>query len=149
MVGTISLGFALCAAINIGAAILKLVLVRNTGNETWPRMFGDSGMVGIGLWGLAYLSVMHTYLECPWTVLVFGLEKLWYVCAWVALLNAESRGSAGGEYKGTTRGWFRIANPKRFNLLRVCGMELFGLVDLLCGIFFFAVGGMTLAGTLW
>ena len=145
----VTIGFALCAAINIGAAIKNLLLVKNAGNETWPRLFGDSGMVAIFLWGLGYLSVMQSYPQCPWTVLVFGVEKLWYVCAWGALLKAEGGAYAADADKGgggTAKvGWFTIADPKRFNLLRVGGKELFGLVDLFCGIFFFVVGGMTLA----
>ena len=142
----ITVGFAICAAINVGAG-LKALLTGNAGNKAaWPTLFGDSGMVAIILWGLAYLSVCRTYPQCPWTVLVFGLEKLFYVVAWAALLKAKRGGAyANADGDGTTVGIIRIADPQRFALANVGGKELFGFIDLICGIFFFVVGGMTLA----
>ena len=78
----------ICAAINILTGF-KALTGENPGNKTWPRLFGDSGMFAIFLWGVAYLSVCRSYPHAPWTVLLFGVEKLFYVIAWAALLKAK------------------------------------------------------------
>ena len=157
----VTIGFAVCAAINILSAAKHLMMPASAPVlKAWPGLFGRAGYGGVLLWGLAYLSVAWAYPSCPWTVLAFGVEKLYYTWAWVCLRIALTRaktahgkgrtvaadGAAGGTAAAAiTVGIFSFSDPTAFALARFGNQEMFGVIDLLCGCFFFAVGGLTLA----
>lgn len=48
----------------------------------FPELFSGWGLVGILLWGLAYLAMAHRYTKAPEILLVFAVEKVFYFAAW-------------------------------------------------------------------
>lgn len=50
--------------------------------EYFPELFSAWGLIGIILWGLAYLSASTTYRSGPTILLVFALEKFFYFSSW-------------------------------------------------------------------
>ena len=129
----VSIGFYVCALINFSALAAP---AKN--DDSWPTFLGREGVGAIVLWGLAYVSVAQSYRACPWTVLVFAVEKAYYVLAWVALRKALAREKAGRRPERQL-GWFYIAKPSEVSLAGTGAGSLFGLVDGACGIFFLVV----------
>lgn len=57
---------------------------------TQPDVMGYFGLIGIVLWGLAYISVFDKYNQMRWLVGVFAIEKSAYVIAWLDFMNSRS-----------------------------------------------------------
>jgi hypothetical protein len=53
-------------------------------------VFGRLGVIFIMLWGLAYLSICYTYVNVPYLVLLFALEKLTYVLIYIYVVKTKS-----------------------------------------------------------
>jgi len=130
----VSVGFYVCALIN-----LSVLAAPSKNDASWPSLLGREGVGGIVLWGLAYASVAQSYRACPWTVLVFAVEKAYYVLAWVALRKALAREKAGAGAPERQLGWFYIAKPSEVSLAGTGTGSQFGLVDGACAIFFLVV----------
>ncbi len=47
-----------------------------------PEVFSTTGLIVIGLWGLAYISIGNAYDKVPYAVLVVAGEKLFYAGLW-------------------------------------------------------------------
>ena len=68
--------------------ILGMLLVsRGFSNEllaqAQPQVFSPFGQAMICVWGLAYIAVARAWQALPWLCLVFFVEKMAYVGAWV------------------------------------------------------------------
>eukprot|EP01013_Petalomonas_cantuscygni_P033371 TRINITY_DN60305_c0_g1_i1.p1 TRINITY_DN60305_c0_g1~~TRINITY_DN60305_c0_g1_i1.p1 ORF type:complete len:138 (-),score=2.92 TRINITY_DN60305_c0_g1_i1:446-859(-) len=48
-----------------------------------PHVFSAFGQALIVVWGMAYLSVARSWRMVPWLCLVFFIEKMFYVGAWL------------------------------------------------------------------
>ncbi len=86
-----------------------------------PVVFSRFGLLGIVLWGLAYLAVAGTYPQVPLLVAVFALEKLVYVVTWV-----DWMARFGSE-------WPRLWSESP---LSAVFFAIYGPTDLLFGVFF-------------
>jgi hypothetical protein len=84
----IFIGFIVCASYNVvGILVFTRFFTARGFFEAYPEAFSREGCVGVMLWGLAYLSVCTTYMNTPYTVLLFALEKLVYVIMWIVFLK--------------------------------------------------------------
>lgn len=54
-----------------------------------PAFFGPSGVVLIGLWGLAYIFVASSWRKMWPMLFVFAVEKAVYVWAWIQWMDAN------------------------------------------------------------
>ena len=80
----ITRGFLLAAAVNVlGVLLFSKGLTNTYLSELDPQVFSTFGLVGILLWGLAYVAMHESYREAKWVVAVFAVEKLVYFGAWV------------------------------------------------------------------
>lgn len=80
----IRLAFLAAGAVNI---VGMLVISRAFTNETLasadPVVFSAFGQAMILVWGLAYIAAAAHWQALPWLCLVFFVEKMFYVGAWV------------------------------------------------------------------
>lgn len=122
---TIVRGFYLAGAFNI---IGILTFSRGMTNELMtaldPTLFAVPGMILICVWGLAYLALAGSFAAAPKVSLVFAVEKLVYVVAWVRWMLAHF-----GELPGI---WARDWMTGLF-------YSSYGLLDAGFGLFFLAV----------
>jgi len=85
-----TIGFAICAIYNIlGCLCVTKFFTSKTFFTIYPEVFGREGMICIMLWGLAYLSIMFSYVNTPYTTLVFVVEKLLYVIIYIVFLTKK------------------------------------------------------------
>ena len=94
-----------------------------------PMVFSIFGLLSVILWGLAYLTVARTYSQVPYLVVVFAVEKLVYVITWILWLTQSGQ---------TLPGLFS-QSP-----ITAIFFALYGLNDLVFGLFFAAVATKTL-----
>ena len=118
-------GFLLAGAYNVGGIMLFSQFFTNPLiSSLYPQVFSLVGMLGIMLWGLAYMAVSGCYARVPALVAVFALEKFLYVATWVYWLWA--RGSELSE----------IAAESPMTALFYA---VYGLGDLISAVFFILV----------
>lgn len=128
----ISAGFVLAGLVNIlGMLAVSKGLDNPQLVQADPAVFSTFGQAMILVWGLAYIAVAKQFAAVPWLCLVFFVEKLAYVAAWVIwwAQSAEQFGSL----------W--DADP--LTAIFIAG---YGLNDLAFGLFFllaFFVGRRT------
>ncbi|MDV3503884.1 hypothetical protein [Marinobacter sp. M-5] len=76
--------FLAAGAVNI---IGMLMISRGFTNDVLtfadPVVFSVFGQAMILVWGLAYVAVARSWALVPWLCLVFFIEKLFYVGAWI------------------------------------------------------------------
>jgi len=119
-----TIGFAICAAYNIlGCLCVTKFFTSKTFFTIYPEVFGREGMICIMLWGLAYLSIMFSYVNTPYTTLVFVVEKLLYVIIYIVFLTKKN----GGEL---------IKKAGTEDPLAALFFSVFGIGDFLSGVFF-------------
>lgn len=83
-----SLGFLAAGIINIGGTLLFTRGFSSNGiGEQYPEVFAPFGMIGVMLWGLAYLAVCRSAHRAPTILLVFAIEKLVYTVTWFYWLS--------------------------------------------------------------
>lgn len=76
-------GFVVSGLINVvGVLVFSKGFTSEVLSRYDPVVMSDFGLVGIMLWGLAYLAVSRSYARVPWVVGVFALEKLAYAAHW-------------------------------------------------------------------
>lgn len=84
-------GFYLAGIYNlVGILGFTQFFTNQTLAELDPVVFSIIGQIGIILWGLAYLSVSHSYLAVPKLIAVFCVEKIVYATAWLYWLLTQS-----------------------------------------------------------
>lgn len=82
------MGFIAAAIVNIGGVLIfSRGLTNDYLGELYPEVFGLFGLIGIILWGLAYLSVARRHAAVPLLVLVFAIEKAVYTATWCIWLS--------------------------------------------------------------
>ncbi len=78
------LGFWLAAIYNIvGILIFSKAFTNPLVAQYDPVIFSSFGLISIILWGLAYLSTAKRYMDVPYLLLVFFVEKMLYAQHWV------------------------------------------------------------------
>ena len=118
----ISKGFWLAGAANLGGVLLFSKGFTNTYlGELDPQVLSTFGLVGICLWGLAYIAVAESYRAVKWLVAVFAVEKVIYFGVWV-LWMAQHRTQLPTIFE---------ASP-----LTATFLSIYGLNDLLFAVFF-------------
>jgi hypothetical protein len=118
----ITAGFWAAGGMNIGGVLIFSLGFTNTYlSELFPAVFAPFGLVGILLWGAAYLAVSRSYAAVPALVAVFAVEKAVYTCTWFVWLAEH-----GAEL------------PAIFARSPVTGVfyVIYGPNDLLFGVFF-------------
>ena len=83
----LSIGFLLAGFVNFVVLIAPIGLIEPLGIVD-PH-FDNAGCVLIGLWGVAYVSIRHSYRQMPLLCAVFAIEKLSYVHRWTTWFNSE------------------------------------------------------------
>lgn len=83
-------------------------------NET----FSTTGMIGIILWGLAYMSIYKDFDKLPLLNLVFAIEKFYYGYRWLLWHTNQHN------------------DIKKLDMLTGLFFSIYGLGDFLFGIFF-------------
>lgn len=85
-------GFFGAAACNIvGMLVVSKLFTNPLLAENDPAVFSWLGQVAIMLWGFAYLAVARHYRHVPFLLLVFFVEKMVYVVAWLTWLSEKSQ----------------------------------------------------------
>lgn len=83
--------FLLAGLSNIlGVLICSKLFTNQTMMQAQPEVMGTFGLVGIILWGLAYIAVRNTFSHVRWLLAVFVIEKLAYVIAWLIFVFNHS-----------------------------------------------------------
>lgn len=83
-------GFVAAAASNIvGMLVVSKFFTNALLAVTDPAVFSWLGQVAIMLWGFAYLAVARGYHHVPFLLLVFCVEKIVYVAAWLMWLSTN------------------------------------------------------------
>lgn len=59
-------------------------------SDNIPVLFHTWGMLGVALWGLAYMAVARNYHSVKPLIWVFALEKLVYVTSWCIWMYQRS-----------------------------------------------------------
>ena len=86
----ISKGFLLAGAFNVlGILFVSRFFTNGLLTSLDPTVMSRAGLGAIVLWGLAYASVYRSYASVPYLVLVFAVEKMYYVAAWVIWLSKK------------------------------------------------------------
>ncbi len=117
---TISRVFLFAGLSNIlGVLIFSKFFTNEELMAAQPEVMGYFGLISIILWGLAYISVRHSYASVPWLLAVYVIEKLLYVIIWLKWLFSNSLTSLYEQ--DTFAGLF---------------FSIYGLNDLLFGLFF-------------
>ncbi|WP_336985959.1 hypothetical protein [Altererythrobacter aquiaggeris] len=87
-------GFIFAGLSNIlGVLVCSRLLTSEVMMTTQPAVMGLFGLIGIILWGLAYIAVCKNYVHVRWLVGVFVIEKLAYVIAWLVFISGQSLGA--------------------------------------------------------
>ena len=77
-------GFRAAGLINVGGVLLfSRAFTNDALNEADPVVMSNFGLLMVMVWGLAYISVAHSYEKVSWLSAVFSLEKLVYTAVWV------------------------------------------------------------------
>ena len=77
-------GFIAAGFLNVGGVLLFSRAFTNVAiNEADPVVMSNFGLLMVMVWGLAYISVAHSYEKVRWLSAVFALEKLVYAAVWV------------------------------------------------------------------
>lgn len=88
---TLSKLFVIAGLSNIlGVLLFSKGFTNETLMTAQPGVMGYFGLVGILLWGLAYIAVRKSYSKVPWLLGVFVVEKLAYVVVWIQWLTNNS-----------------------------------------------------------
>ncbi len=83
-------GFVAAAAFNIiGMLVVSKGLTNPLMAATDPVVYSLMGQIAVLLWGFAYLAVARSYLNVPFLLLVFCVEKLVYFTAWLMWLSTN------------------------------------------------------------
>ena len=81
-------GLIAAGIINILGALGSSRFFTNTViNETDPIVMSNFGLLMIVVWGMAYIAASTINGNIKWLALVFALEKLAYVGAWIFWLS--------------------------------------------------------------
>lgn len=87
----ITYGFILAGVANIlGMLWLSKGLTDVYLSDNIPVLFHTWGMLGVVLWGLAYVAVAYNYQSVKRLIWVFAIEKLVYVTSWCVWMYQRS-----------------------------------------------------------
>lgn len=114
--------FVLAGLVNIvGTLAFSAGFTNSYLSDLYPAVFSWMGLIGIMLWGAAYIAVAKSYRAVPKLVAVFAIEKFIYFATWVVWLRDAP--ASIGEILGRsmTTGAFYAS---------------YGLIDLAFGLFF-------------
>lgn len=67
-----------------GILLVTQGLTDETIANLYPQVFSRTGQISILLWGLAYIGCARGVAHVPGLLLVFTIEKLFYVGTWLA-----------------------------------------------------------------
>ena len=72
----------------IGVLLFSRCFTNETIPQVDPIVMSNFGLLMIVIWGLAYISVAQNYINVPYLIAVFALEKTIYGVIWIRwLLN--------------------------------------------------------------
>ena len=121
----ITLGFYAAAAVNIAGILLFSMAYTNTLlSALYPAVFSTFSLLCIQIWGLAYLSVAHSYAKVPLLIAVFALEKFAYFVTWLVWMRHF---------------WRDLPDLLSKSFLTANFYAVYGLIDLSFGLFFAVV----------
>ena len=87
-VSLITVGFLCAAAYNIfGMLAVSKFFTNPLLADNDPAVYSWLGQVAVVLWGFAYLAAARSYRNVPFLLLVFFVEKMVYVVAWLTWLS--------------------------------------------------------------
>ncbi|AWH72934.1 hypothetical protein DCS32_01775 [Dokdonia sp. Dokd-P16] len=88
---TISKLFVVAGLSNVlGVLLLSKGFTNQVMMDTQPEVMGYFGLIGIVLWGFAYIAVSKSYASVPWLIAVFTIEKLAYVIVYLQWFTSHS-----------------------------------------------------------
>ena len=126
----LSRGFVAAGLANIvGILVCSMGFTNTLLTSLSPVVFSVFGMLSIILWGLAYLGAARSYRHVPYLIVVFAIEKLVYVITWIMWLTQS----------GQTLPQLFVQSP-----MTAIFFALYGLNDLVFGVFFAIVATKTL-----
>ena len=83
-------GFVGAAVYNIvGMLFVSKFLTNPYLAEIDPVVYSWMGQISVLLWGFAYLAVARSYRNVPFLLLVFCVEKMVYLMAWLMWLSTK------------------------------------------------------------
>jgi hypothetical protein len=86
-------GLIAAGVINIFGALGSSQFFTNSAiNEADPAVMSNFGLLMIVIWGMAYIGASTIDGNIKWLALVFALEKLAYVAAWLFWLSGNELG---------------------------------------------------------
>tara|TARA_R110002049_G_scaffold231003_2_gene403189 strand:- start:4975 stop:5382 length:408 start_codon:yes stop_codon:yes gene_type:complete len=78
----ITKGFIAAGLMNMSVFVFSRFITNHVITETDPDVMSNFGLLMIVIWGLAYLSVAHSFQNVKWLIGVFAVEKLFYGINW-------------------------------------------------------------------
>ena len=83
-------GFIVAGVINIAGALGTSMAFTNPElGQADPTAMSNFGLLGIILWGLAYIATANHWREAKWLAAVFSLEKALYAVHWAMWIQGN------------------------------------------------------------